>query len=250
MIEYLNTLTKLVDDGYNVDVIYLDFAKAFDKVPHKRLLQKLEGLGISGNVLSWITSWLTDRFQRVVLNGKASEWMPVSSGVLQGSVLGPTCFVVFINDLDEVLDLVDGFISRFADTKYGRIICNEEDYEKMQSNIVRLMKWAELWQMEFNSGKCKIMHFGRTNPRYSYCMGGYAPGGTVLKEVTEEKDIGVIVSSTLKPSAQCAKAAKKANSILGQMSRSFLYRDKDVWIRLYKTYVRPHLEFSVQAWST
>ena len=158
--------------------------------------------------------------------------------------------MVFINDLDEVLDLVDGFVSKFADdTKYGRVICNDEDHKKMQRDIDKLLEWAETWQMEFNSGKCKIMHFGRTNPGYRYYMGGYAPGGTVLKDVNEEKDIGVIVSNTLKPTAQCAKAVKKANSILGQMSRSFQYRDRDVWMRLYKTYVRPHLEFSVQAWS-
>ena len=93
------------------------------------------------------------------------------------------------------------------------------------------------------------MHFGRTNPGYDYCMGGYAPAGTVLQVVNEEKDIGVMVSDTLKPSAQCAKAAKKANSILGQMSRSFHYRDKEVWIPLYKSHVRQHLELSAQAWS-
>ena len=79
------------------------------------------------------------------------------------------------------------------------------------------------------------MHFGGTNPKYSYCMGGYAPAGTVLQAVSEEKDIGVIVSDSLKPSSQCAKAVKKANSILGQMSRSVHYRDKSVWIGLYKT---------------
>ena len=119
----------------------------------------------------------------------------------------------------------------------------------MQHDIDKLLEWAETWQMEFNAKKCKIMHIGRSNPQYNYCMGGYAPAGTVLVEVSEEKDIGVIVSNTLKPSAQCAKAAKKANSILGQMSRSFHYRDKYVWIHLYKTYVRHHLEFSVQSWS-
>ena len=137
---------------------------------------KVEGLGICGKVLSWIKCWLADRKQRVVLNGEASEWLPVTSGVPQGSVLGPTLFVIFINDLDEVVDLVDGFISKFADdTKYGRIIRNENDRIAMQKDIDRLLEWADLWQMEFNAKKCKIMHFGRRNPQYNYCMGGYAP---------------------------------------------------------------------------
>ena len=92
----------------------------------------------------------------------------------------------------------------------------------MQKDIDRLLEWADLWQMEFNAKKCKIMHFGRRNPQYNYCMGGYAPAGTILENVADEKDIGVIVSNTLKPSNQCAKAAKKAMSVLGQMTRAFL----------------------------
>ena len=233
--------------GHSIDVVYLDFAKAFDKVPHQRLLLKVEGLGIGGKVLAWIKCWLADRQQRVVLNGKTSDWLPVTSGVPQGSVLGPTMFIIFINDLDAVVDLVDGFISKFADdTKYGRIIRNENDQREMQRDIDRLLEWANIWQMEFNAKKCKIMHFGRSNPRYTYCMGGYAPAGTVLENVHDEKDI---VSDDLKPSKQCVKAANKANSVLGQMSWSFQYRDKVTWIRLYQTYVRHHLETSVQSWS-
>ena len=119
----------------------------------------------------------------------------------------------------------------------------------MQEDINQLMYWAERWQMEFNSVKCKIMHLGNSNPNFTYTMGGYAPAGTVLQSVSQEKDIGVIVHEILKPAAQCHKASMKANQVLGQMAQSFHYRDKNIWIRLYKVFVRPHLDFAVQAWS-
>ena len=103
--------------------------------------------------------------------------------------------------------------------------------------------------MQFNASKCKVMHIGRKNPCFSYTMGGHAPAGTVLETTDAEKDLGVIVHSSLKPTAQCAAAAKTANSVLGQMARSFTYRSKDTWLHLYRLYVRPHLEYSVPAWS-
>lgn len=250
LLEYLETLTKLVDEGHSMDIIYLDFAKAFDKVPHRRLVDKLHAHGIKGKVSGWVEAWLTGRKQRVVLNGKFSSWDCVGSGVPQGSVLGPTLFVIFINDIDSAIDTVMSIITKFADdTKVGRVVENENDRAAMQRDIDNLMEWTDTWQMQFNAGKCKVLHVGRNNPGYSYTMGGYAPAGTVLETTVEEKDVGVMIHSSLKPSAQCAKAAKKANQVLGQMSRAFTYRDKYTWVRLYKQYCRPHLEFSVQAWS-
>ena len=102
--------------------------------------------------------------------------------------------------------------------------------------------------MMLNLDKCKVMHFGHNNPLYSYVIGGYAPGGHVIEETVEEKDLGVLIHNSGKPSAQCAAAAKKANQVLGQMARAFSYRDT-TWVRMYTTYVRPHLEYAVQAWS-
>ena len=250
LLEYLDKLTKLVDEGHSVDIIYCDFAKAFDKVPHQRLLIKMKAHGIQGKILRWVEEWLSGRKQRVVLNGQTSHWSSVTSGVPQGSCLGPTLFLIFINDIDNCINTITGIISKFADdTKVGRVVADEKDREELQREIDNLMDWTNKWQMEFNASKCKVIHFGKKNPGYSYTMGGFAPAGVVLEAVEEEKDVGVMVSNTLKPSSQCAKAAKKANQVLGQMVRAFHYRDKHTWIKLYKTYVRCHLEYSIQAWS-
>ena len=104
--------------------------------------------------------------------------------------------------------------------------------------------WSAEWQMPFNEDKCYVLRVGRTNARYQYSM-----GGAVLESVNQEKDVVVIISENLKPSLQCAKAAQKANGVLGQLTRGVSYRDKECFMGLYQTYVRPHLEYAVAAWS-
>ena len=120
LLEYLDVLTRAMDEGIAQDVIYLDFSKAFDKVPVRRLLAKCEGLGIQGEVLSWITEWITGRQQRVVINGQASGWADITSGVVQGSVLGPCLFLIYINDIDGVVEHLNGFLSKFGGLQVGQ----------------------------------------------------------------------------------------------------------------------------------
>ena len=245
LLEYLEMLTNLLDQGHNVDVFYLDFSKAFDRVPHQRLLKKLQAHGIVGELYNWIQSWLSDRKQCVVLNGSQSDWTTVPSGVPQGSVLGPLLFILYINDIDNAVDTMHCYMLKFADdTKGLHQVNNNSDGDKLQRDLDNLYKWSCDWQMLFNLDKCHILHFGKTNPRYDYNINGYQ-----LHHVDEEKDLGVIIDSTCTPSKQVSAAALKGNQVLGQLLRSFTYRDKYTFIKLYKQYVRPHLEYSVQAWS-
>ena len=230
LLDFFEYVTSEVDRGNPVDTIYLDFSKAFDKVPHQRLLAKLKSHKISDNVLTWIEHWLMDRKQRTVINGEASEWAAVLSGVPQGSVLGPLAFIVFINDLDFAATLID-IINKFADdTKVGHVIKNITNQTDLQDCLDKLCDWAKTWGMQFNEKKCKVIHFGRSNPKFDYYMNNIK-----LTEVSEEVDVGVKIHSSLKPSKHCAEIARRANGILGQLSKSFHYRDKRTFVNLYKT---------------
>ena len=124
------------------------------------------------------------------------------------------------------------------------VVQTQEDQQQFQAMLDRLGEWSSDWQMQFNVDKCHVLHVGKKNPEFVY---GW--GGGLLEATEEEKDVGVIISNTLKPSLQCANAAKKANQVLGQMARSITYRDKFTFTRLYKVYVRPHLQYCSSAWS-
>jgi hypothetical protein len=159
-------------------------------------------------------------------------------------VLGPLLFTVHIDDIDDFVRLIE-LLKKFADdTKGLKLIRNIQDREALQRTLDELCRWAEMWGMQYNIEKCKIMHVGRSNPGYEYSM-----NGKILKTVSEETDIGVIVQSNLKPGKQCQRAANVATGVLKTIWCNFYYRDKKVYLNLYKQYVRPHLEFSVTAWA-
>ena len=146
MLCFLEEITKWIDVGTPVDIIYLDFQKAFDKVPHQKLLLKLKAHGIGDSITDWIEQWLTDRRQRVVVDGEVSNWKSVLSGVPQESVLGPILFLIYINDLDDSIT---------SNTKLFKKVNTDGDKQHLQNDLDRLVKWSEKWQKLFNFGKCK-----------------------------------------------------------------------------------------------
>ena len=129
LLEFLENVTTKIDEGHSMDILFLDFAKAFDKVPHVRLMSKVRSHGIGGEIANWIEEWLANRRQRVVLNGSESCLTEVLSGVPQGSVLGPCLFLIYINDIDDAIDCTFSIIKKFADdTKVTTVVDNIDQY--------------------------------------------------------------------------------------------------------------------------
>ena len=153
LFEFFERVTKELDAGNDMDIVYLDFAKAFDKVCHTKLLNKLKSYGIQGDILKWISCWLSNRKQRVVLNGEFSEWILVLSGVPQGSVLGPLLFIIFIDDIDtSALNI--RVLNKFADdTKLDQVMDTDADKDALQNCLNSLCTWAAKWSMKFNESK-------------------------------------------------------------------------------------------------
>ena len=184
---FMEIVAKQVDKGLPVDVVYLDFSKALDKVPHNRLINKIKTHRIGCFVANWIESWLSNRYQRVVLNGHMSDWLPVLSGVLQDFVLGPILFIVYINDLDVNLVL------KFADD--ARVFSEVSSLDKaanLQSDLDNLYKWSDDWQMLFSAKKCKYLHIGHENIYANYSIGGIEVTNSLY-----EIDFGVVIDESL-----------------------------------------------------
>ena len=235
-----------LDNGVPVDAAYLDFRKAFDSVPHKRLLCKLKGYGIDGNLLKWIGDFLSDRTQYVAINGISSDGVPVTSGVPQGSVLGPTLFIYYINDLPTVSDTPTTIFA--DDTKSHNTIESQDDQIKLQTCINSMVDWSILWLLGFNGEKCKMMHLGKNNPHYTYTIND----GNLVRnmETTNcEKDLGVHVDPLLEFNEHISKVVKKSRGIAGMIFKSISSRTSDILVPLFIALVRPNLEYANPVWS-
>ena len=247
LLEVFEEWTSLLDDNIPVDIVYFDFAKAFDSVPHKRLLTKIKSYGIEGNIYNWIKSFLTGRKQRVVLNGFKSEWTTVISGVPQGSVLGPLLFLLYINDLPDNVKYCQ--VKIFADDTKIYSPSNRQA-QQIQNDIESLKNWSKTWQLPFNSDKCSVLHLGSSNHRNGYYMlDDLTQTHTMIKSVESIRDLGIIADNKFKFDKHIAEIAKKASGVLASIKRTMKFVNKETFNALYKSLVRPILEYCAPVWN-
>ena len=241
---FIDDLARSMCEGNQVDVAVLDFSKAFDVVPHKRLLHKLDFYGIRGQSHQWIRSFLQNRSQRVVVDGEQSTSAPVTSGVPQGSVLGPILFLVFINDMPEC---VKSRARLFADDSIVyRNINSKDDCTALQDDLDALHKWEMEWGMHFNPSKCNIITVTRKKSPIN-CT--YSLKGVPLEKVEETTYLGMNVTKDLSWHSQISRATAKGNRALGFTKRNIASSSKVTKERAYTTLVRPTVEYASTIWS-
>lgn len=240
LVTTLHDMFSSFDSNTQVDLAVLDFSKAFDTVPHSKLLHKLNNFGVKGTTLKWITNFLTNRTMRVVLEGESSKEVPVDSGVPQGTVLGPLLFLCHINDLPAA---VKSQVRLFADdTLLYRQIRTFADHLALQEDLRKLEAWAHDWGMRFNAKKCNIISIKKKSDfRYQLC-------GEILREVDSTVYLGVTISKDLKWHAHISNTTRKANYTFGFLRRNLRFCPRESKKTAYVALVRSTLEYATAAW--
>ncbi len=221
--------------------MYIDLRKAFDCVDHVKLIQKCEGYGIKGKVLQFIRAFLTNRWQRVKVGSSFSTWTRVTSGVPQGSVLGPLLFLIYINDMPDILQACR--IKLYADD--AKIYCaklrQNPNAQGMQRDITSLQLWCDQWQMQINGSKCSLLQVGWNRPNQTqYLLSGTFP------PVETCQDLGVLISGPLTFAKQCSSVTVNASRRVGLIYRAFSSRDVNFMCGMYVTYIRSILEYNCE----
>ena len=239
----VDDLSKTINNHQQVDMAILDFAKAFDKVPHQRLLAKLDHYGINSQVRKWTQSFLGNRKQQVIIEGHSSTSSDVLSGVPQGSVLGPILFLIYIND---IAANINSTIRMFADDcLVYRTITNTEDHLSLQQDLNTLVKWSDSWQMKFNVAKCSIIHVTQNRSKISH---NYTMNDEILQTATTHPYLGVELSSNMKWDSHINIVTRKAHQMLGFLSRNLRHCPSSIKERAYKALVRPKVEYCASVW--
>ena len=243
LLECTNEWSLAVACRKSVDVVYLDLAKAFDSVSHTKLLHKLRKFGLAGCLMSWLSAFLSDRKQRVCVEGQFSNWTPVLSGVPQGTILGPLLFVLYINDITQTV--TTSTLKLYADdSKLFRTISCKSDCAELQHDLNNVHMWATSWQLTLSMPKCCVLHIGTSNIQHTYCILNHD-----LENVLSQVDLGVTITSNLKPTAHCAVIVSRAYQRSGLIYRAFESRARTFLVKMFCTYVRPILESNSPVWA-
>jgi hypothetical protein len=245
LLEHHDDILRKMEEGGNVDVIYTDFAKAYDKVDHSILLKKLKTqFGITGKLGSWIQNFLEGRKQQVLIEGTKSQESKVASGSIQGSVLGPVLFLMYICDIgEEVTADMKIFVD---DAKLKEVIKDEEDVENLQDNLERLYEWKNRNNMKFNGSKFQVIRYGPNEDIKNDTIYFTEDMEDIIERFPSLRDLGVIMSDTGKFDDHIEHVAKKVRTKVGWILRTFYTRRTDILKQLWKTLCQCHIDYCSQ----
>ncbi len=243
LFESFDDWVNALDSNKNIDIAFIDWAKAFDSISTKKLISKLRHHGITGELLEWITQFLSHRTQSVLVDDEFSEIGAVRSGVPQGSVIGPLLFLIFIDDLSKHLE--NCTLKLFADDcKIYVSFCNKTDSNHLQHALNTMSKWAVCSQLRIQPSKCAILHLGSNNPKNFYYF-----GNDLIPSINSIRDLGVCMDSKLNFDQHTENICKTANMMANLILRTFKSKRPSFMIKLFNAFVRSKLEYASQIWN-
>ena len=240
-LNFLNKLTRLYDQNTQVEIVYLDFSKAFNKISHQNLLIALHHYKFNPIIITWLQNYLSDRSQRTVVDMTYSDSTPVPSGVPQGSVVGPLLFVIYLEDLIRKIELVCKNTSVYAFADDIKLLST--DKTDLQQALDLVSSWTNKWQLLLNETKSEHLTVRKKHQTT------FTIGNTPIPKVSEVKDLGITLSDDLKSSQYIHQIRGKANTISHIILKSFKSNNTQLLVNLFKTYVRPLTEYNTSSWS-
>ena len=246
LLQHQDEILQALEEGSNIDCIYLDFAKAYDKVDHGILIHKLKSLGIGGKIGKWILCFLAERKQQVLIRGRKSNISTLISGVPQGSVLGPLLFLIFIGDLSEGVS--SSILVYVDDSKSKQKVNTPEDVEVHQENLNKIYQWEQDNNMEFNGGKFLVLRYGKNKELKENTLYFTRDMDQVIEQVNTWRDLGITMSDEASFDGQIEKVCKKVRQKCGWIQRTFYSRERNFMKHMFNTLMQPHLDYYSQLW--